>query len=118
MKEVQVIAWCSNQIVHGDDPRAARATTEVTLSVDGSKPHVLDLCDDCDGTLGSTLRTAAAMGEKVGAVKVRRAPRAQPEVTDRSHVCPVCEHPFAQRKTMTTHLRKVHSQSIKDLRST
>lgn len=58
MREIQIIPWCDNPV---HPPRTVRATTEETVTLNRGKPHLIDLCDDCDTNVIDPLKALLAV---------------------------------------------------------
>jgi hypothetical protein len=90
-RELRLITWCDGE--HGDEDVAA--TVVRTLSVDGDKPVLLDLCEVCDKTVQDLI---LFMGRGVPASKAIAAPQARTRRAETLPVKAVAPRPRADGK--------------------
>jgi hypothetical protein len=78
-RELQLVTWCD-----GDHETDVRATVVRTLSVDGGKPVLLDLCEPCDKAVQDVLvlMDAGVYADKALVAPGSRPPRAVRAVPD------------------------------------
>lgn len=117
MKEVTIVGYCD-----GDHDQRMRSAVERVLTVDGSKPVTLDLCDECDGSIrdllvlmesgsvvtGKRQRKSRAATPPARPVGVTAPPRGGP------HICPECQFESASRGALGQHLLHTHQKGFRD----
>lgn len=124
-RELRLITWCD-----GDHDEDVPATTVRTLTVDGGKPVLLDLCDVCDkivqdmvvfmerGVLASkAIATPAARVPRTAALPTRAAPeQAVPTRADgKDRVdCQDCDYVGRTRSALGQHLKSKHDKKFSD----
>lgn len=127
-RELKLVTWCD-----GDHDGDVSATVVRTLTVDGSKPVLLDLCEVCDKIVEDLLvfmeRGVQANKALVASGRVRKQlPTRAPERTrtvpeqavptradGRDRVdCPECDYVARTRGALGQHLRSRHSKTTTD----
>lgn len=128
MKEVTIVGYCDGD--HEGDP--VRSVVERTVSIDGSKPVMLDLCGEHDqqiATLLSLMERGAVLPGVTPKKKsakavatpgsVQRSTRGgAPFLTsipfDGPHICPECQFESKTRSALGQHLSSKHSKRFRD----
>lgn len=120
MKEVTVVAFCDPLMEHED---RVPAVTERTLTIDGSKPVVLDLCGECDKVIVNLLH-AMESGAPIAAAKKAAAPKPAVKKTETKpsrrakgqHPCleAGCPQVSVSRDALGQHMRTAHGKGFKD----
>jgi uncharacterized C2H2 Zn-finger protein len=124
-RELKLLTWCD-----GDHDEDVVATVVRTLTVDGSKPVLLDLCDVCDkvvqdmiefmerGVLASkAIATPVARVKKPDALPHRAVPEqvvpTRADGKDRVD-CPECDYVGRTRSALGQHLTSKHGKKFSD----
>lgn len=130
MKEILVVSYCDGD--HEDE--RVRSTVERVMSVDGSKPVALDLCDECDGLVsrllhlmdrGAVVKAPTAKRKSSPAAEKAAPPTPRPntkfhEPTGKlpplggPHICPECGFESKSRNALGQHLTVTHSKRFRD----
>lgn len=132
MKEITVIGYCDY-----DHDERTRSAVERVLSVDGSKPVAIDLCDDHDRLVQQML-DMMERGVVVKAPSKKKAaatPQAQPQrqqtprpsgagtyheptgkvpPLEGPHICPECGFESVSRGALGQHLTTTHDKGFRD----
>jgi hypothetical protein len=127
-KEVQIISWCD-----GDHEEDTPAAVERELSLDRSKPVLLDLCETCDKQvqdLQELMQQGVLVERAETQLRAGRRIRKAPEASDRSYPEPVEERTCpdkncfsgvdggpliaASRQALSSHTRKMHGKRFAD----
>jgi len=123
MKHVQIVAFCDGEIhEHGGQLATVPATVERTISVDGSKPVLLDMCAECDHQILAILtlmERGAAIDLPVKKNKGSKPPAtATPAPSDLSTACPEedCGYSAPNRAALGQHTRSQHGKGLKQYR--
>lgn len=123
MREVIIVPWCD-----GHDDIKVEATVERTISIDGCKPVLLDLCDQCDKDV---IIVSELMSRGVLAENPKRKPRKpkvqQFEGADEPYpfvggedpktttICRICGHDSPTRSALGAHVKTKHSMGLKEM---
>lgn len=100
-KEIEVIAWCD-----GPHDKRVRAGRDYTITMDGGKPTVIDLCDQCVTTFIEPVASMLQVGAEVkGSVA-------------KSYGCPVCTFASPTPQGLGKHARSAHGATVTELRNT
>lgn len=123
MKHVQIVAFCDGDIHEGEGEPMVPATMERTVSIDGSKPALLDLCDACDSIIAAAealMKRGAQIdlpAKKAGKQKQEKSEgtTSTPEPSTLSTVCPEpgCGLVSASRTALGQHTRSQHGKGLK-----
>jgi len=120
MKEVTIVAYCDS-----DHDQRVAAGVERTVQIDGSKPVVLDLCDNCDQVIQSLLglmeKGAVIPGKKSKSAKAAPHPKPPSKAgTGVEEKCPEkgCSHSSPNRAALGQHTRATHGKGLKAYKST
>lgn len=120
MKEVMIVAYCD-----GNHEGRTPSAVERTVTIDGSKPVVLDLCGECDKAILAllTLMEQGAVVPRREAQAAAKAPtpkkkkdKKSEKSDDEDHTCPDCGHKSPNRTALGQHLRNRHGKGFRDLR--
>jgi hypothetical protein len=133
MKEITVTGYCD-----GNHEDKIRSVVERTLSVDGSKPVLLDLCDTCDALVsglmvlmerGVVVKEPGKKKVSDGPIKKAAAKKPEPPRPTRGtyheptgkvpplegpHICPECGFESKSRSALGQHLTVTHSKGFRD----
>lgn len=135
MKEITVVAYCDYE--HEERVRSA---VERTLSVDGSKPVALDLCDDHDALVRQVLdlmergvvvkspskkkaasaapaepqRQQRQSSQRSGTVGTYHEPTGKVPPLEGPHICPECGFESVSRGALGQHLTTTHDKGFRD----
>lgn len=129
MKEITVVGYCDH-----DHESRVRSTVERTLSVDGSKPVALDLCDEHDALVKQMLdmmdrgvvvkgapKKRASSGQHrasgAGGSGTYHEPTGVVPPLEGPHVCPECGFESATRGALGQHLTTKHEKGFRDYAS-
>lgn len=116
MKEVRLIPWCD-----GHDDEKVEAVIERTITIDGCKPVLLDLCDLCDKNV---IVVAELLSRGVLAEKPKRKPKAKPKGdlltpadvdSQTTTACPRCGHNSPTRSALGAHTRTKHGMGLREV---
>jgi hypothetical protein len=124
MKEVSIVSYCDGE-VHGEDARVV-AAIEREISIDGTGPVTLDLCNECD-LLIQQVQHLMGRGARVQAPSAKKK-AAAPSAAHRSrggappssipfngpHICPECKFVSKSREALGQHTRSKHNKGLKD----
>lgn len=117
MKQVTITAFCD-----GNHQGLVESAVERTVTVDGSKPVVLDLCPECDKAIQALLALmdqGAVLGKggvpQPAKPKARKRAPAAPKTGE--HVCPMCGFVSSTRAALGQHLRHRHDKGFTDLKN-
>lgn len=102
MKEIEVRAWCD--WVH---PDRIPAVIEVRVAVNGGVEHVMDLCADHDMLLAAVMERASP---------IRPEQSGLPVLPPFSSTCPhpECGFESISRQALSSHLKRMHGNGIRD----
>jgi hypothetical protein len=107
VKEITVTPWCD-----GTHPERVRATHERTLTIDGRKPRVVDLCDEDNERL-QRLYDEGAPAEQTRRRSVAAsgaAPAATNQAVDGGFPCDHCPRSFPTSQGRATHTTRSHPE--------
>jgi hypothetical protein len=109
MKEVQVIAYCD-----GEHQGRVKATRERTVSIDGSQPTALDLCDEHD----EAIEAVAALLSR-GVMVKKGLSRPSKRGTDQQIPCllPGCGGTYRNRAGLAQHTNRTHNMTLAEYES-
>lgn len=110
MKEVTIVGYCDG----GHDLRVVSAV-ERTVQIDGSKPVVLDLCEECDKSILALLMLMERGTVLVKKAKEPKEPKPENRQDKLSTTCPECGHVSTSRQGLGQHLRSQHNIGFRDL---
>ena len=82
---------------------------EHTLSLDGSKPVAVDVCEECED-LFVRLRKMMENGTEVPVRSQRSKPSRRPSPS----TCPECGHVSPNRSALGQHCRQHHGKGLRD----
>jgi hypothetical protein len=118
-RELKLVSWCDGE--HHEDEEVP-AVVARTLSVDGGKPMLLDLCETCDKVVRDLIvfmdrGLLASRAVSVPGVRKSDLPTRVTTVVgggkDRTD-CPECGHVSPTRSAMGAHLKTKHQKKIRD----
>lgn len=130
MKEITVIGYCD-----GDHEDRQRSSVERVVSVDGSKPVALDLCEQCDSMVSRLLElmdrgvvvktptkkksAAPASGggqqqQQSGTRGTYHTPTGKVPPLEGPHICPECGFESTSRGALGQHLNTTHDKGFRD----
>lgn len=106
MKEIEVHAWCDGN--HSSADGRIEAVIERTLTVNGSKPILLDLCADHDRLLTDLMEAGSVI--PTSAQSSSNLPTLAKDTTE----CPECGLVSNSRSALGQHLNRMHRHGIKE----
>lgn len=114
MKEVTIVAYCD-----GNHENREPSSVERTVTIDGSKPVILDLCGECDKAILALL-ALMEQGAVLPQAKKPAAKKASPTeasvtaLSNESLSCPECEYTGPNRAALGQHTRGSHGKGLKE----
>ena len=111
MKHIQIVSYCD-----GTHEERVRSTIERTLSIDGSKNILLDLCETCDKQVQDlqALMERGTVADEARAAKAKDQParRRQPASPEDRYDCPLGCGVVYGKTGMKRHLPDEHGMTL------
>lgn len=122
----EIVTWCDVHMNRGERVPAR----PITGSLDGGKPHVIDLCEACEKEIVEPFRQLLADGRVLGE-QAKRTPGGNTpggedfgpaDASGREYVCPICAdlgvaYSTKRRGRIRDHVRAQHGRNLPELES-